>query len=161
MIAHRPAEKMPPPRPLAIARFERLFRVAAGLDIDKADVKRHEELVNRKIYDLLLRGQANAKANGHVVIEPQDLPITKGLQESIQAFREMDETIALQPILNYLARRPPLDFTYSEETEAQLPDIAGGVSVALARAFKLIDPEVKNPESKHWERAYGIFDLLL
>jgi hypothetical protein len=161
MTAQHPAEKMPPPRPVAISRFERLFRVTAGLDIDKADVKRLEEFINRKIYDLLLRGQANAKANGHVVIELQDLPITKGLQESIHAFREMDETIALQPILNDLARRPPLDFTSSDETEAQLPDLAGGLNVALARAFKLIDPEVKNPQSKHWERAYSVFDLLL
>ena len=30
-------------------------------------------------------------------------PVTKGLKESIQAFKEMDAEIELQPILNYLA----------------------------------------------------------
>jgi hypothetical protein len=161
MIAQLPADRMPPPRPTGISRFERLFRAAADLDIDKADIKRHEEFVNHKIYDLLMRGQATARANGRRVIEPHDLPITKGLQESIQAFREMDETIALQPILNYLVERPRLELACGEETEAQLPNLAGGLSVALARSFKLIDPDLKNPQAKHWERASSIFDLLL
>ena len=161
MIAQLPADKMPPLRPTAISQFQRLFRTAAGLDIDKADVKRHEGFVTHKIYDLLLRGDATARANGRLVIEPHDLPITKGLQESIHAFREMDETIALQPILKYLAKLPPLDLACSDETEARLPEVAGGLSVALARAFKLIDPDLKNPQTRDWERAFSIFDLLL
>ena len=70
-----------------VARFERFFRAAAGLDVDKDDLRRFDDFLNDKIYDLLLRGQANAKANGRDVIEPQDLPITKGLQESIYAFK--------------------------------------------------------------------------
>jgi hypothetical protein len=161
MIAQLPADKMPPPRPTGISRFERLFRVAANLDIDKADIKRHEEFVNHKLYDLLVCGEATARANGRRVIAPHDLPITTGLQQSIEAFREMDETIALQPILTYLAKRPPLDLAYGGETEAELSDIAGGLSVALARSFKLIDPDLKNPQARHWDRAFGIFNLLL
>lgn len=161
MIAQLPVDKTPPPRPMAIRRFERLFRTAAGLDIDKADVKRLEKFVTRKIYDLLVCSQDNALANGRRVIKPHDLPITKGLQENIAAFREMDETIALQPILKYLAKLPPLDFAYAEEAEAQLPDLAGGISVALARIFKAVALDLKNPETRHWERAFNIFDLLL
>jgi len=64
---------------MGIAKFERFFRVAAGLDVDKSDLKRYRDFVNGKIYDLLLRGQAAAKANGRVVIEPFDPPLTKGL----------------------------------------------------------------------------------
>ena len=52
----------------SIHKFERLFRMAASLDIDKSDVDRYQDFINRKIYDLLLMGQAAAKANGHVVI---------------------------------------------------------------------------------------------
>ena len=87
--------------------------------------------------------------------------ITKGLQERIHDFRNIDEEIELKPILDYMVRRPPLDLTYSEETEAQLPDIVGGLSVALARTFKIIDPDLKNPQTRQWERAFSIFDLLL
>jgi hypothetical protein len=160
MIAQLPADRMPPSRPTAISRIERVFRFA-GLDIDKADIKRYNAFVNHKIYDLLVRGEAIAHANGRRIIEPHDLPITKGLQESIQAFREIDETIELRPILDYLTKRPPLDARYGEQTEAELADIAGGLSVALARSFRLIDPDLKNPETKDWERAFSIFDLLL
>ena len=134
--------------------------LAAGLDVDKSDLKRYSDFVNAKIYDLLLRGQAAAKANGRVIIEPFDPPITKGLQERIHEFRNIDEQIELKPILDHLAARPPLDLAYSEETEARLPEIAGGISVALARTFKILDPELKNPQSEHWERSQRIFDLL-
>jgi hypothetical protein len=64
---------------MAVARFERFFRRAAGLDVDKQDLKRYSDFVNHKVYDLLVRGEATAKANGRDLIEPIDLPITRGL----------------------------------------------------------------------------------
>jgi len=146
---------------MGVAKFERFFRIAARLDVDKQDLKRYSEFINHKIYDLLLRGEAAAKANGRDIIEPFDLPITKGLQESIHVFREIDEKIELQPILDYLTARPPLDRAYSAATEAELPAVAGGLSVALARAFKIIDPDLKNPDTQDWKRCFEIFDLLL
>ena len=54
-----------------------------------------------------------------------------------------------------------LDRPHSAETETRLPSIAGGLSVALARSFKIIDPNLKNPMTEHWERAFQIFDQLL
>jgi hypothetical protein len=33
--------------------------------------------------------------------------------------------------------------------------------VQLARTFPILDPDVKNPSSDHWERARRVFDLLL
>jgi Domain of unknown function (DUF1931) len=117
---------------MGIAKFERFFRLSAGLDIDKADLKRYSDFVNGKIHDLLLRGQAAAKANDRVTIEPFDLPITKGLQERIHEFRRLDEQIELKPILDHLAALPPLDLANSEETTARLSEIAGGISVACS-----------------------------
>lgn len=142
---------------MAVAKFERFFRMAASLDVDK----RYGDFVNRKIYDLLLRAEAAAKANARSVIEPFDLPITKGLQESIQEFRKMDEEIELQPILDSLTARPSLDLAHSDDTQVQLPRVAGGLSVALARAFRIIDPDLKNPQGRHWEQTARLFDLLL
>jgi hypothetical protein len=162
MIAQRPIDQLEPAtHVMGVAKFERFFRVAAGLDVDKQDLKRYSDFVNHKIYDLLIRGQAAAKANERDVIEPFDLPITKGLQESIHAFKQIDEEIELQPILDHLTTRPPLDLAYSIETEARFPTIAGGLSVALARSFKIIDPLLKNPRTEHWLRTTRIFDLLL
>jgi Domain of unknown function (DUF1931) len=67
----------------------------------------------------------------------------------------------LQPILEQMVALPTLDLTYSEETEAKLPQIAGGLSLALSRTFKVLDSKLENPQTKHWERAFRIFDLLL
>jgi hypothetical protein len=144
-----------------IARFERFFRLAAGLDIDKSDLRRFNDFVNDKIYDLLLRGAANANANGRDVIEPHDLPITKGLQESIHDYKALDEEVSLEAILEQLTRRPPLDAVYSDETKDKLPQVAGGLGVSLARTFPILDEEVKTPLSHHWDKATRIFDLLL
>jgi hypothetical protein len=146
---------------MSVAKFERFFRITAGLDVDKQDLRRFSEFVNHKVYDLLIRGVAAAKANGRVIIEPFDLPITKGLQERIHEFENVDEEIELRPILDYLTARPPLDLACGDDTEARLPSVVGGLSVALARAFKIIDPDLKNPSTRHWDKCFRIFDLLM
>jgi hypothetical protein len=53
------------------------------------------------------------------------------------------------------------DRPYSAETEPRLPAIAGGLSVALARTFKIFDSHLKNPGTEDRERAFQIFDRLL
>lgn len=147
--------------PIGVSNFERFFRAAASLDVDKDDLRRYEDFVNRKVRDLLLISRAAARANGRDVIEPWDLPITKGLQETIHDFRGMDEAAEVRPMLEEIVAIPPQELAYSEETEGRLPEIAGGLSLALARAFKIIEPRLKNPQTEHWERAYRVFDLLL
>ena len=148
-------------RVMSVAKFERFFREAASIDVDKDDLRRYEDFVNDKVHDLLLRGQATAKANLRDVIEPHDLPITKGLQERIESFRKIDEEIELTPILDQLTIRPALHMAYSDETEAELPRIVGGLSLALAHTFKILDPDLKNPHAVEWERARKVFDELM
>jgi hypothetical protein len=144
-----------------VARFERFFRLAAELDVDKDDLKRFSDFVEHKLYDLIVMGQATASANLRDLVEPYDLPITKGFQENIHKFRKMDDDIELKPILDRLATYPPLDRMPSEETEARLPEIVGGLGLALAKIIKTVDPEVKNPQSQHWQCAMRIFDELM
>jgi hypothetical protein len=144
-----------------VSRFERFFRVAGGLDVDKADLKRYSDFVHQKVYDLLLMSQAAAKFNLRDVIEFWDLPITKGLQENIHAFERLDEQVELEPILEGLAQLPQLDLEYGEGIRSRLPLLYGGLSVALARSFKIVDPQLKNPQTPHWETSFRLFDLLL
>ena len=146
---------------MAVSKFEQFFHAAAGLDIDKADVKRYEQFINEQLPALLFRAQATAKSNVRDIIEPFDLPITKGLRQCMHEFEVIDKDLGLTPILDELVARPPLDMAYSVETESQFAAIAGGLSVALARTFTIIDPKVKNPQSDEWERAYRLFSLLL
>ena len=146
---------------MGFVKFERFFRAAGGVDVDRDDIKRYLDFVNDAIYDLLIIGQATAKASVRDVIDPWDLPITKGLQESIHSFEKLEEDIEIQPILEQLAAHPPLDMALTDDTAARLPLIFGGISVALARTFKLIEADVKAVHSEEWERAFSFFRLLI
>ena len=145
---------------MAVPRFERLFREASSLDVDKDDLKRHQDFVTGKLRDLLVVGQAAARENNRDIVQYRDMPITAGLQKSIDDFEEMDNQLDLEPILDQLATHPP-NITLAAEAERRLPAVVGGLTVALARSFKIVDPEVRNPSSEHWERSTQIFDLLL
>jgi hypothetical protein len=76
-------------------------------------------------------------------------------------FRRLDEELEVGPILAELAAWPPLDLTLSEETRERLPRVLGGLGLALARTFKIIDPTLRNPQPYDWERAFRLFALLL
>jgi len=146
---------------VGFTRFERLFRVAGRVDVDRDDIQRYLDFVNDALYDMLIMAQATAKANVRDVIDPWDLPLTKGLQDSMHAFERMDEDIEIEPILEDLAARPPLDVSLDDDTQARLPLIFGGISVALARMFRLIDPELKLVHTEEWDRAFQLFRLLV
>jgi Domain of unknown function (DUF1931) len=146
---------------MGVVRFRQFFRAAAEIDVDRNDLKRYSDFVNDKIYDLVLMGQACAKANGRDIILPADLPVTKGLQESVHQFEKLDQEIELEPMLEQLTARPPLETALAEDTADRLPLLAGGLSLALARTLKVIEPETKAVHTTLWERAFQVFDVLL
>lgn len=144
-----------------IHRLEKMFRRAGDLDLDKSDIERLEDFVRRKIEDLVVRGEANAKANSRDVVEPWDLPITEGLQETIHRFRLINAELQLTDYLGGLTASPQINLAIGDETAARFSEIAGGLCLALAETFKITDPDLTNPQAKDWERAYRLFDLLL
>lgn len=146
---------------MGFTKFERFFRAAGEVSVDRDDLKRYLDFVNDALYDLLIIGRATAKANLRDVIQPWDLPVTKGLQENMHAFERLDEEIKLRPILESLAARPPLDMVLDVDTEARLPQLFGAVSVALARTFRLIDADIKAVHTVEWDRAFQLFRQLI
>ncbi|WP_214367568.1 DUF1931 family protein [Pseudonocardia sp. H11422] len=142
------------------AQFERFFRSVGSIDVDKDDLKRFHDFIDEKIDDVALAGWITAKWNGRDVVEPPDLPITKGVQERIREFDKLEEAPEILPLLRQMSRRPP-DVTFSEEAEERLVHLYGGLSVALARTFRVVDPETANPSTEHWDRAFQLFRLLM
>jgi len=145
----------------SVNTWERFFRAAAGLNIDKNDIKRHQDFIDARLRSLVVRAEAVAKANRRDVIELWDLPITAGLQACLHEFEKVNADVDLTKALREITPLPPTDFDYSEQTRDNLVYLAGGVSVALARVLRLLDPDVKNPQTTHWERAERLFDVLL
>jgi hypothetical protein len=144
-----------------IVEFERFFRAAAGLDVDKSDVHRVHLFVNHEVADLLVRAEAFATANGRDVIARTDLPITKGLQERIHEFDKLDTDVGLEPHLRRMVSWPQLDLDLGDEARDALGRVAGGLCLALARSFGIIEPGLRNPATSQWERAFRLFDLVL
>ena len=142
-----------------IPELQRFFREAGRVDVDKADLDRYRTFVDEKVDDIAVAGRDAARWNGRDVIAPQDLPITKGLQERMREFGKLDVADDVREILRGTLRRPPDDVTFGEETEETLTDVFGGLSVALVRSFRIIDPDVPNPSTRHWDRAFGLFRL--
>jgi hypothetical protein len=146
--------------PTGIPVFERFFRSAAGIKVDKDDLRRYREFVDEQIDGFAIAGRDAAKWNGRDVIEPQDLPITKGVQERTREFDKLEEADEVRDLLAQQVRRPPADVTFNEDTERLLVDLFGGMSIALARSFRVIDPTSENPSTQEWDKAFTLFRML-
>lgn len=147
--------------PVAISKLEHFFREVGGVNVDKSDLDRYETFVNRKLHDLLIRAEATAKANGRDIVRRVDVPVTKGLQEAMQRFESIAAETPIRQALEQFVARPPLDLAYDDELDARLPELAGGLSVVLARSFRIMDPKAKHPPAEHWDRTFQLFDLVL
>jgi len=144
-------------------RLGALFRRAAGLDLTKQRAKEICEFIQGKLHDLLLVAERNARYNNRQVIWESDLPITKGLAESIRTYREleMEGGIELEPILEYLAAAPPLEFPLEVEAERCLPEIVGGLMLCMARILKVLNGGRRAFEPEHLQAAQEIMDMTL
>jgi hypothetical protein len=140
--------------------LEELFRRGASLDIKKGHAKEVTEIVEQKLYDMLLMGQKSAKYNGRDVIWKYDLPITKGLEETINEFKKLEQELELKDILDRLATYPPL-MELEIELEKFLPELVGGLTLVLARIMKQIDEDNRAVSHELIERAKRIMDLTL
>ncbi len=129
--------------------------------VDKDDLKRYSDFLNRKLNDMLVTAQATASANLRDIIVPADLPITKGLQQCMHEFQKLDTDIGLLSLLAEMEVVPPTDLALSEEAKTSLPQVAGGLSMALARTIRILDPGRKAAHSADWEEAFGVMDLLI
>jgi len=141
-------------------RLEELFRRGAGLDIKKGHAKAITDVVEDKLYDLLLMGQVTAKYNGRDIIWKYDLPITKGLEETIDEFKKLQQEISLKDVLDRLATHPPL-YELEIELEKSLVDIVGGLTLVLAKTMKALKEEKRAVDHELIERAKRVMDLTL
>ena len=53
------------------------------------------------------------------------------------------------------------DIAWSGVQHGILRRAEDGLSYALARCFKILYPDLENPQTQHWGSAYQLFNLLL
>jgi Domain of unknown function (DUF1931) len=98
--------------------------------------------------------------HGRDVIQPFDLPITKGLEESIQAFQQLDDYRA-QANSRSAHGASPAQLRSRPRNRSETSSNRRRIE-CRARA-RIQDHRALTEESltEHWQRAFKIFDLLL
>jgi len=146
---------------VGFTKLEALFREAASLDINKGDAKEVTDIIESKLVDLLIAGERSANLNGRDIITEGDLPITKGLQETIIFARKLENQLPIEDILEYLTTIPPLKYPLSADLEAKLPEITGALLVVLAKTIKVINGGKRVFDHEDIQRAKEVLDLTL
>ncbi|NOZ90549.1 MAG: DUF1931 family protein [Epsilonproteobacteria bacterium] len=146
---------------VGFTKLEALFRKAASLDIHKEHAKEIVDFVGKKVYDLLLAAELSASMNNRDIILESDLPITKGLQETIIEFRKLEEELPIEDILEQLTHYPVLKYALSPEVEANLPEITGTMLVVMAKVMKHINEDSRHVTAELIEKSKDILDLTL
>ncbi len=116
-------------------KIEALFKKAVGLKISKEKIKEVSDVIDQKFHDLLLIGEANAKYNGRDVIWYSDLPLTKAFRESMQKFKDLEEELALQDVLDHMKTLPPM-YALEVELENKSVEIVGTLVYVFANIIK-------------------------
>jgi hypothetical protein len=147
-------------RVVGFKKLEAVFRKAAGVDLDKSKANEIIDIVEKKFHDMLLVAVEKAGYNGRDVIMEPDMPVTRGFEESLRQFRELEEAIDLQDVLAYLEKIPPLKYPISADLEAKLPEYIGALMLIIARVLKELGAERK-PSSEDIKKASRILDLTL
>jgi len=147
-------------RVVGFKKLEAVFRKAAGIDLDKSKADRVTDIVEKKFHDLLLVAVEKAGYNGRDVIMEPDLPITKGFEESLRQFKELEEEVDLQDVLAFLEKIPPLKYPISADLEAKLPEYIGALMLIIAKVLKELGAGRK-PSSEDIDRCERILDLTL
>jgi len=147
-------------RVVGFKKLEAVFRKAAGIDLDKSKADEIIDIVEKKFHDMLLVAVEKAGYNGRDVIMEPDMPVTKGFEESLRQFKELEEEVELQDVLQFLEQIPPLKYPISAELEAKLPEYIGALMLIIARVLKEIGADRK-PSKEDIEKTSRILDLTL
>ncbi len=146
---------------IGVHKIEKLFKEVSSLRIDKSKVKEISDVVDDKLYDLLVVAQENTKYNNRDVIWLSDVPLTKAFKESMRKFEELEEELELKQILEHLAGMPPLRYDLEVELEQKLPLIAGTLLYILALIAKEFSPKDKSLSSEDLKRVTDILNLMI
>lgn len=142
-------------------RLNELVGRMSGLRFDRNDLDRLTDLVDEKLYDLLLVGVRNASYNGRDLIMEPDLPLTRGLRDSMEDFALYKERVDVEPILEQLATHPLLEREPSQEVTDLLPELFGTLMMVTVELMPTVDPGVDNPDDDTWGRVRETMDLLI
>ena len=145
---------------VGFTKLQAIFRKGAGLDIAKGHAKEITDIVDQKVYDLLVAGERNAKYNSRDVIWVCDVPLTAGFEKSIDAFKKLEEEIEVKDVVDTMAHYPAT-LALEVELEKRLPEIAGGLLLTLANIMKEVKHDDRSVDHEMIKRAKKVLDFTM
>ncbi|NPA65954.1 MAG: DUF1931 family protein [Epsilonproteobacteria bacterium] len=145
---------------VGFTKLQEIFRKGAGLDIHKGHAKEITDIIDQKVYDLLVAGERNAKYNSRDVIWVCDVPLTNGLEKTIDEFKKLEESIEVKDVVEMLTHYPAT-IALEIELENRLPEIFGGVLLGMAKIMKAIDAKDKTVDHELINKAKAVLDLTM
>jgi hypothetical protein len=142
-------------------KLEALFRKVASIDIKKGHAKDITVIVETKLVDLLIAAERNANMNGRDVILESDLPITKGLQETMITLKDINNEIGIHDFLESVTSIPSLKYPLTSELEEKLHIVTGTLLVVMAKIMKEIDNNDRALDHETISKTKKIMDLTL
>jgi thioredoxin reductase (NADPH) len=95
MIAAAESRKKNTSHVMSVAKFERFLRIAAWLNVDKQDLKRYSDFINRKVYDLL--DHIRAADNIEVLTHTEIVALYGSREEQLERVRWRNNVTARKP----------------------------------------------------------------
>ncbi len=145
---------------VGFTKLQEIFRKGAGLDIHKGHAKDITDIVDQKVYDLLVAGERNAKYNSRDVIWVSDVPLTNGMEKTIDEFKKLEEAIEVKDVVEMLTHYPAT-IALEVELEKRLPEIFGGVLLGMAKIMKAVDHKDRTVDHDMINKAKAVLDLTM
>ncbi len=153
------------PRVVGLPRLQALYRRFVGMDLDKSKAAFVLEVAEETLRRLFEAGVERAAAEGRSVVEWRDLPVTRGLAETMERYeaeraRLGDPRLDLSPILGFLAGALG-GMEVSGEVRERLPGLAATALLLVGYVARTVDPGARRPGRDDLERARRILRLTL
>ncbi len=139
-------------------KLKEIFRKGAGLDLAKGHAKEITDIVDKKVHDLLVAGERNAKYNSRDIIWVCDIPITNGMEKSIDEFKKLEENLEVKDIVETMTHYPST-IALEVELENRLPEITGGILLTMAKIMKAVDHKDRSVDHELINKAKAVLDL--
>jgi hypothetical protein len=147
-----------------------------GLDLDHDQVMQIAGMAGQKLSDLFEIAAETAAANGRGLILRHDLPLTRGLLQTLEDVAVLSKDIDIEPIYLFLRTSTGLRAGVDDVVQADLPRLMGALLILSGRIIALLEPTTMPPKEKFalltrpadsrptaWEveRAAQVLDLTL
>ena len=160
----------------AYAWLHEFIAGGTGLDLDQDQVTQIARMAERKLSDLFEMAEETAAANGRGLILRHDLPLTKGLLQTLEDVTVLSKDIEFEPIYLFLRTSTGLRAGVDDMVLADLPRLFAALLILSGRIIAVLEPTTMLPQERFelltrsadsrptaWEieRAAQVLDLTL